>query len=154
MPDRADGKYVSQSDALALWWPAAREVLLETARGAGRITEQELAARVQAVTGVSTRQPSSEWIGRVLERVAIDTQSRGEPPLVSLCVRQQAAPDRRRASTSAAKSTARASQASTRTAPRPAIREVTCQECWMLVPAAPRCRNCDAPLNLADDQQG
>lgn len=144
MPDRANGEYVSNADALVLWSPAAREVLLETSREGGRITEQQLAARVQDATGVRTRQPASEWIGRVLERVASDADSRGEPQLTSLCVRQQQteAPKRRAASSGSKP----ASRAPARPAPQPALREVTCQACWMLVPVASHCRSCGEPL--------
>ena len=87
MPDLANGSYVSQSDALRLWWPAARDALLEVARDYGAwITHEQLGERIQASTGVTTRQPVAEWIGRVLDRVADDAESRGEPHLTSLCV--------------------------------------------------------------------
>lgn len=88
MPDLASGKYVSQSDALRQWAPAAREVLLETAGVYGAwVTEEELARRVQAATGVTTRQPAEQWVGGLLARVAADAVSREEPRLASLCVR-------------------------------------------------------------------
>ncbi|WAC66854.1 hypothetical protein OVA14_03530 [Agrococcus sp. SL85] len=88
MPDLASGKYVSQSDAIRQWWPAAREVLLETAREYGAwITEEDLAVRIQAATGITTRQPAEEWVGAVLTRVAMDAEGRGEPRIASLCVR-------------------------------------------------------------------
>ena len=150
MPDRADGKYVSQADAMALWWPAAREVLLEVGREGATITEQQLAERIQAATGVTTRQPAAEWIGRVLERVAGDSESRGEADLTSVCIRQRAAAAPRKAPKRAAARTA-APRTPARAAPQPALREVTCPSCWMLVPVAPRCRNCDEPLG---DQSG
>lgn len=150
MPDRADGKYVSQADAIALWWPAAREVLLEAARAGATTTEQQLAERIQSATGVATRQPTEEWIGRVLERVDSDTESRGEPRLTSVCVRQSAEPARRSAPRS---STRAAPRSPARAAPQPQLREVTCPSCWMLVPVAPRCRNCDEPLGDQDGGQ-
>ncbi|MFC7430482.1 MULTISPECIES: hypothetical protein [unclassified Agrococcus] len=88
MPDLASGKYVSQSDALRQWAPAARIVLVETAHDYGAwITEEQLAERIQAATGITTRQPADEWMGAVLARVAADAASRGEPRLASLCVR-------------------------------------------------------------------
>ena len=149
MPDRADGKYVSQADAMALWWPAAREVLLEVGREGATVTEQQLAERIQAATGVTTRQPAPEWIGRVLERVDSDTESRGEPQLTSVCVRPSTERPRRSAPRSTA--TRAAPRSPTRAAPQPQLREVTCPNCWMLVPIAPRCRNCDEPLG---DQSG
>lgn len=193
MPDRADGSYVTQADALRVWWPAAREVLLEVARDYGAwITHEQLGGRIQAATGISTRQPVPEWIGRVLDRVSSDAESRGEPHLTSLCVgadlaigadyawaptgggeraREQAAAEdryacyryfgatlpadgggpqltpRAHAPAKRARSSApRAPRSSARETPAPAIREVLCPECFMLVPAAARCRDCDAPL--------
>ncbi len=87
MPELANGKYVSQADAIRQWWPAARDVLLETARDYGAwITEDDLGARVQQRTGVATNQPAPEWIGRVLGSVAADAEQRGEPRFTSLCV--------------------------------------------------------------------
>jgi hypothetical protein len=87
MPELANGQYVSQADAVRQWWPAAREVLLETAREYGAwLTHDDLSARIQASTGITTRQPVEEWIGRVLGRVGADAVERGEPQLTSLCV--------------------------------------------------------------------
>lgn len=87
MPDLANGRYVSQSDALRQWAPAARAVLIETAGAYGAwITEDELGRRVQDATGVTTRQPAEEWVGSVLSRVAAESESLGEPRLASLCV--------------------------------------------------------------------
>lgn len=146
MPDRADGKYVSQSDAMTLWWPAAREVLLEVARDEATITEQQLAERIQTATGVTTREPTSAWIGRVLDRVSSDAESRGEPSLSSRCIRQTAERPRRSSSRSPAKA---APRPPAKAAPQPQLREVTCPSCWMLVPIAPQCRNCDEPLGEA-----
>ncbi|HET8868632.1 MAG TPA: hypothetical protein VFM87_09910 [Agrococcus sp.] len=145
MPDRADGKYVSQADAMALWWPAAREVLLEVGREGATVTEQQLAEQIQSATGVTTRQPAQEWIGRVLERVASDSASRSEADLTSVCVRPRPAAAERKAPRRTA-ARAAAPRTPARPAPQPALREVTCPSCWMLVPAAPRCRNCDEPL--------
>ncbi|QCR19135.1 hypothetical protein [Agrococcus sp. SGAir0287] len=88
MPDLANGRYVSQSDAVRAWWPAAREVLVEVAGEYGAwITEEQLAGRIQSATGISTRQDADEWMGTVLGKVAADAESRGEPRLASLCVR-------------------------------------------------------------------
>ena len=105
MPELANGKYVSQADAVRQWWPAAREVLVETAREYGAwITYDDLSARIQASTGITTKQPVDEWIGRVLAAMATDAEQRGEPRLTSLCVtaerraRPTARRDRRRRS--------------------------------------------------------
>ena len=87
MPELANGKYVSQADAIRQWWPAGRDVLVETAHDYGAwITEDDLGALVQERTGVATNQPAPEWIGRVLGSVAADAEQRGEPRLTSLCV--------------------------------------------------------------------
>ncbi|MGM1028990.1 MAG: hypothetical protein ACQEWM_03845 [Actinomycetota bacterium] len=87
MPELANGKYVSQSDAIRQWWPAAREVLIETAGEYGAwITYEDLSGRIQATSGITTNQPAAEWIGRVLSAVAADSEQRGEPRLTSLCV--------------------------------------------------------------------
>ncbi|SDS16082.1 hypothetical protein [Agrococcus carbonis] len=87
MPELANGKYVSQSDAVRQWWPVAREVLLEAAREYGAfVTYDELSARIQASIGITTRQPAEEWIGYVLGKVAADAEQRREPRLTSLCV--------------------------------------------------------------------
>ncbi|SFS11251.1 hypothetical protein SAMN04487783_1543 [Agrococcus baldri] len=87
MPELANGQYVSQADAVRQWWPAAREVLVETARDYGAwITHDGLSERIQASTGITTRHPAEEWIDRVLGRVGADAQQRGEPQLTSLCV--------------------------------------------------------------------
>ena len=87
MPHLANGKYVSQADAIRRWVPAAREVLIETAREyGGWITYQDLSDRIQASTGITTNQLLAHWIGRVLGAVAADAEQRGEPRLTSVCV--------------------------------------------------------------------
>lgn len=87
MPELANGKYLSQSDAIRQWWPAARVVLIETAGEYGAwISYQDLSDRIQKTTGITTKQPVEEWIGRVLSAVAADSEQRGEPRLTSLSV--------------------------------------------------------------------
>ncbi|GAA1422901.1 hypothetical protein [Agrococcus citreus] len=87
MPELANGKYVSQSDAIRQWCPAARAVLIDVAGEYGAwISHDELSDRIQARTGITTRQPVGEWIGRVLSAVAADAEQRGEPRLTSLSV--------------------------------------------------------------------
>ena len=87
MPHLANGKYVSQADAIRRWVPAAREVLIESAREyGGWITYQDLSDRIQASTGITTNQLVAHWIGRVLGMVAADAEQRGEPRLTSVCV--------------------------------------------------------------------
>ncbi len=196
MPDLANGNYVSQSDADRQWVPAARDVLLEVARDYGAwITYDQLSQRIQASTGITTRQPLEGWIGRVIGKVADDAASRGEPRLTSLCVgsdltigesypgveadasermrEQTAAADRlecyrwfgatmpadggapkvlpqlseRPARARATQRPATSRSTSTRAAaPTPQLREATCTECFMVVPLAPTCRDCGAPM--------
>lgn len=87
MPELANGKYVSQADAIRRWWPAARDALIETAGEYGAwLSFEALSGRVQARTGITTNQPPEEWIPRVLGAVATDAERRGEPRLTSLCV--------------------------------------------------------------------
>lgn len=89
MPHRPNGKYVSNSDALTLWEPIAREALIRTAhRYRATISYQELADLVQERSGVSTDQLMTHWIGHLLERIAVAAEAQGEPPLTALCVRQ------------------------------------------------------------------
>lgn len=200
MPELANGKYVSQADAIRQWWPAAREVLLETAREYGAfVTYQELSDRIQASTGITTNQLPEEWVGRVLGAVAADAERRGEPRLTSLCVTAERrvaedypgvpfgtdAPTRERAAAqdrlecyrsfgaampadggaptllaplpASTARTARAARAErparTRAAapkaaaaPSGGMRETTCPHCFMVVPAAPTCRDCGGEL--------
>lgn len=191
MPDLPNGQYVSQSDADRQWWPAARNVLTEVAGQYGAwITEEDLAERIQAVTGITTRQELQSWIGRVLSKVAADAAERGEPQLTSLCVtaekrmpddyagvpagtaertREQVAaedrlesyryfgaempdfggrptvlaPARDRPAPAPRK---RSAPRATTPPPAPALRETTCMNCFMVVPAAAKCRDCGEPL--------
>lgn len=195
MPHLANGKYVSQADAIRQWAPAARDALIETAGEYGAwVTFEALSGRVQARTGITTNQPPEEWIPRVLGAVAADAQHRGEPRLTSLCVtaerlvgddypgvpagtdartRERVAaedrlecyrffgatmpadggqpvvlaplPERRPRSRATRASAPRASAA-----PRPAMRETTCPNCFMVVPAAATCRDCGEPLPAGD----
>lgn len=193
MPHLANGKYVSQADAIRQWTPAARDVLIETAREyGGWITYQELSDRIQASTGITTDQLLAHWIGRVLGAVAADAEQRGEPRLTSVCVtaerligdgypgvppgtdartREQVAaedrlecyrffgatmptdggtptvlarvPDRPARSDRPIRSRAAAPP---KAAPRAEMRETTCPHCFMVVPAAPTCRDCGGAL--------
>jgi hypothetical protein len=89
MPQRPNGTYVSNADAITAWAPLAREALIATARTyRAVITYQELADRVQQQSQITTDQLMTHWIGRLLERVAVDADRRGDPPLTSLCVHQ------------------------------------------------------------------
>jgi hypothetical protein len=173
MPHRPNGKYVSNSDALAAWTPVARDVLLDTARGYhATIAADALAHEVQRVSGILADSDDDAWVGRLLERVAADAERRGEPSLAALCPRPDDSavdaaarlacyrayaedlpadggePGRIFRVTPARAS--RAPRATTRTAaPKPPanqLREVTCMSCWMIVPAREECTSCGAPL--------
>ncbi len=87
MPHRANGSYVSNSDALTAWTPIAHQRLLETARSYRAVlADDELAAAVQQQSGIIHDEPASTWIGKLLDRVEAETQRRDEPPLTALCL--------------------------------------------------------------------
>ena len=85
----ADGTRVQFVDALAAWIPYAYDDLLATARKYhAYVTYLELGEHVQERSGVRTRMLLTNWIGQLLEQVAIRAKANGEPPLTSLCVHQ------------------------------------------------------------------
>ncbi|MDF0530450.1 hypothetical protein P0W64_13200 [Tsukamurella sp. 8F] len=86
---RADTEFpVDFSDALSRWTAAAHAVLAETAKLYGAfITQAELAARVQADTGIKAGGPVRLWIDDLLGGVTLACAEAGEPPLAALCVR-------------------------------------------------------------------
>jgi hypothetical protein len=85
----ADGARVQFADALAAWVPIAYDELLATARSYNAyVTYLELGERVQDLSGIRTRMLLTNWIGQLLEQVAARAKADGEPPLTSLCVRQ------------------------------------------------------------------
>jgi hypothetical protein len=78
---------VSDESMRAQWAVAAREHLAEAAKQYGAlVTFKELAEHVQATTGLRTRKLAHNWIGDVLNRVAVDSAARNEPLLSALCV--------------------------------------------------------------------
>lgn len=78
---------VTAEDAHAAWAGAAREMLIGTARRYHHVlTTKDLAAGVQERTGITANQRMHYWIGDVLDLVAADCATRGEPNLASLCV--------------------------------------------------------------------
>ena len=84
----ADDSRVAQAEALCAWTPIALEELIATARTYDAvITYKELALRVQDASGIRTRVLITNWIGTLLEQVAILAKERAEPPLTALCVR-------------------------------------------------------------------
>jgi len=89
LPTDADGRQVSQREAMANWAPVARDLLLTTARRYHAVvTYKELAALVQEASGITTTQRLDYWIGGLLENVALTSQRLGEPPVTALCVHQ------------------------------------------------------------------
>jgi hypothetical protein len=85
----SDRSRVEFSDALAAWVPIAYQELVTTAhRYHAVVTYSELSERVQETSGIRTRMLLTNWIGKLLEEVAILAKGDGEPPLTSLCVHQ------------------------------------------------------------------
>lgn len=85
----ADLSRVEFADALAAWIPLAHEQLLATARCYNAVIKyKQLGDHVQERSGIRTRMLLTNWIGKLLEEVAILAKASGEPPLTSLCVRQ------------------------------------------------------------------
>lgn len=173
MPHRPNGKYVSNSDALAAWTPIAREELLETARRyAATMGANALADVVQRETGILADQPIDTWMDKLLDRVAIEAEKRGEPPLAALCPRAADSADDAAARLACYRAyaddlpedggslgpifrhaaprrepRARTSTRTTPRAPENQMREVTCTSCWMIVPARDTCTSCGAALS-------
>lgn len=176
MPHRANRTFVTNSDALTAWAPIARARLLEAAATyRATVSEQELAERVQEVSGIRADQPADLWIGKLLERVAKEAERRDEPPLASLCLTPDDSDARSRerlrcyqayatdlpADGGSAAPVVRASLPRRRTAapaaraerrpvvPANQMREVTCTSCFMIVPARDVCTSCGEPLPAA-----
>lgn len=85
----ADGSRVEFTAAMAAWVPIAHEVLVATAsRYRAVITYGELAEEIQERSGIRTRMLLANWIGKLLENVAVEAKGKDEPPLTSLCVHQ------------------------------------------------------------------
>lgn len=85
----ADNSAVAFPEALAAWVPLAHEELIATARRYNAVIKyKELGERVQERSGIRTRMLLTNWIGKLLEEVAILAKAAGEPPLTSLCVHQ------------------------------------------------------------------
>lgn len=88
----ADNSRVSKPEALREWATVAFDELVRTAHKYDAfVTYKELALLVQEQSGIRTRVLITNWIGKVLEEVAILARDRAEPPLTSLCVYQDGA---------------------------------------------------------------
>jgi hypothetical protein len=82
-----DGTAIDAAPAQEAWSRAARPVLVQVARRYGSLTTpNDLAEEVQALSGVRTRNPAADWIGDVLDAVAVECVARGEPLLSAFCV--------------------------------------------------------------------
>jgi hypothetical protein len=82
-----DGTPTDTADAQQAWSRAARPALVQVARRYGSLTTaDELAANVQALSGVRTREPASAWIDPVLDAVDVECLARAEPLLSAFCV--------------------------------------------------------------------
>ncbi|AKU14706.1 hypothetical protein [Luteipulveratus mongoliensis] len=80
---------ITSAEGRDVWAEYSHEVLIETAgRYNGLITYTELAAEVQARSGLRTRSPMRSWIGGVLGLVVTRCHEASEPPLTSLVVRK------------------------------------------------------------------
>jgi hypothetical protein len=85
----ATGESVTWDDAVRDWSSAATAVLRDVAGTYNRvITYKELGAAIQSTSDVRTGSLLNNWIGAVLDQVALDSQARGEVLLNALCVRQ------------------------------------------------------------------
>lgn len=84
-----DGKRVEFGAAMSAWIPLAYDELIATAAKYNAVvTYLELSERVQEVSGIRTRVLLTNWIGKLLEAVALRAKAAGEPPITALCVRQ------------------------------------------------------------------
>ncbi len=82
-----DASALGQDEARAAWTPAAREVLIDTAKSYhALVTTKELSSLVQRMTKIKTKQLTHYWITDVLGRVAKECADNEEPLLSSLCV--------------------------------------------------------------------
>ena len=69
------------------WAGAAYDVLRDAATSYGAtVSYKELAAQIQWLTGVSTKQLLHQWVGEVLTRVGARCAAADEPLLSALCV--------------------------------------------------------------------
>ncbi len=92
LPDAEDRAWREVSDvgvatARVEWAGAAREMLLVAAnKYQALVQHKDIAAGVQELTGIRTKQPTRQWIGGVLAEVSAESLRRGEPMLSALCV--------------------------------------------------------------------
>ena len=126
-----DGAPVTPESATAIWTAVTREVLEETSRKGGAITQTELARQVQQRSGIQTRMPTAEWLMPVV------AQATAHLPSLAGVLR----PDRVATAAPARRATSRAPRqpaAPKREAAPPKI----CPTCFMQLPATGRCDTC------------
>jgi hypothetical protein len=83
-----DNRPVDDAAALQAWERAARPVLVQVARRYGSLMKpDDLAAEVQALSGVRTLEAPALWIDDVLDAVGVECGARNEPLLSAFCVR-------------------------------------------------------------------
>jgi hypothetical protein len=84
-----DSSMVTREEAEAAWCTAAHVRLAALAGSYHATTEYgQLAADIQADTGIKTSMPMQHWIGALLGRVADRGVASGEPPLSALVVQK------------------------------------------------------------------
>ncbi len=88
MPVRDSGDFVDQVSAVKAWAQAAHEILVEAAAQQGTIEYAKLARQVQQRCGISTKQPTSKWIGPLLGMIARKCAAENLPLLTALAVRR------------------------------------------------------------------
>ena len=77
---RDDGAVTDSATARDAWARAARPVLVQVARRYGALTTTDnVAAEVQALSGVRTREPAAAWFDDVLDAVDVECVARSEP---------------------------------------------------------------------------
>ncbi|WP_420174940.1 hypothetical protein [Luteococcus sp. OSA5] len=88
MPVHDSGDFVDQVSAVKAWAQAAHEVLLEAAAQQTTVEYAALARKVQQISGIQTKQPTSKWIGPLLGMIARKCHAEGLPLLSALAVRR------------------------------------------------------------------
>lgn len=86
--DHHDSEEITLDQAVLEWVPFAYEALKNTAeRFNALITRDALAEYVQAESGISTDEPHKAWLQQVISLSAARAASQGEPPIASVCIR-------------------------------------------------------------------
>lgn len=84
----SDGTPVEFADALKVWTRITYERLLLVAQHYnGVVSVKQMAEHMQRASGIRTTMPASTVVAKVLELCAVQAARAGEPPLTSLCLR-------------------------------------------------------------------